>query len=277
MFRVEIPRGAFVDCFGNPRLWLIQFFANPILFGLLVAWLFIPVASNLHLILNLLLAIVLLAATFALHGGTLNTFADRQASPAATLWPAFRRGLVHLIPVAICVAAFCLLWFYIDKLELYQPMFPPYVRSNFPVWLRRHITLPTLDHLFSIAIFIFRWILAPGLLLPFLAQAADRGFRGFGKAGLVAWKNTVFSLSYWLVLVVAVLLGVLATEKLMAAKPNFKTSTTHAEAFSLAWRLSLSYFLGLFSWMLTSSIVARCAATAGNSKNVSGNPAVQPT
>jgi hypothetical protein len=277
MFRLEIARGAFTDCFGSPRLWLIQLFANPILFGLLVAWLFIPVASNLHLILNFVFAILLLAATLALHAGTLNSFADRQSVPAAPLWPAFRRALTHLIPVAICVAAFCLLWFYIDKLELYQPMFPPYVRSNFPVWLRRHITLPTLDHLFSIAIFIFRWILAPGLLLPLLAQAADRGFRGFGKQGLMAWRKTIFSLSYWLVLVVAVLLGVLATEKLMAAKPNFKTSTRHSEAASLAWRFSLSYLLGLFSWMLTCSVVRRSAATAGTSQSVTGNPPAQPS
>jgi hypothetical protein len=277
MFRLEIARGAFTDCFGSPRLWLIQFFANPILFGLLVAWLSIPVASDLHLILNFVFAILLLAATLALHGGTLNSFADRQSTQNAPLWPGFCRALTHLIPVAICIGVFCLLWLGVDKLESYQPNFPPYVRSNLPVSLRRHITLPTLDTLFTVAIFIFRWILAPGLLLPLLAQAADRGFRGFGKAGLIAWRKTLFSLSYWLVLVAAVLLGVFATEKLMAAKPNFKTSTTHSEAASLAWRLSLSYLLGLFSWMLTCSVVGRCAATAETSQNISGNPAAQPS
>jgi hypothetical protein len=271
MSRLETVRGALTDCFRNGRLWFIQFFANPILFGLLVAWLFIPVASNVHLILNFVFAILLLAATLALHAGTLNSFADRQSGQNAPLWPAFRRALAHLIPVAICIGVFCLLWLGVDKLESYQPNFPPYVRSTLPVSLRRHITLPTLDTLFALAIFICRWILAPALILPLLAQAADRGFRGFGVHGLSAWRKTIFSFAYWLVITFAALLGVLATQKLMAWTPDFKTSTTHSEAVSLAWRLCTAYLFGLFSWMLACSVVGRCAAAAGNLSDVAGN------
>lgn len=274
MSRLEIARGAFAECFRSPRLWLIQFFANPILFALLVAWLFIPVADNLHLIFNFVFAILLLAATLTLHAGTLNSFVDHQTSQSSPLWPAFRRAFSHLVPVAIWIVIFCLLWLFVDKLESYQSNFPAYARSTFPASLRRHITLPTLDRLFFICIFILRWILAPGLLLPFLAQAADRGFRGFGKQGLIAWRKTVFSLSYWILLALAALLGVFAAEKLMATRPNFKTSTTQSEALSLAGRLVVSYILGLFSWMLTCSVVGRCGATAGSSAGVRGNAAV---
>ncbi len=269
MSRREIARSAFKDCFRTGRLWTVQFFANPILLALFVAWLLIPVASNLHVVFNFVFAFALIVAVLTLHAGTLGFFGDRQRSESAHLWPAFRRALRHLIPVAICVAVFCLLWLLVGKLESYKSSFPAYVRSTLPVSISRHITLPALDTVFLVVLFIARWIFVPGLLLPLLAQAADRGF---DLQGFRAWRKTVLSLAYWIVLAFAALLGVLAARKLMAWTPDFKTSTTHSEAISLAWRLFLAYFFGLFSWMLTCSVVGRHSAAAGTSSDVTGNP-----
>jgi hypothetical protein len=274
MSGLEIVRGAFTDCFRSSRLWLIQFFANPILFALLVAWLLIPVASNLHVVFNLVFAAALLIAVLTLHAGTLNFCLDHYHSEPAAFWPAFRRAMRHLIPVAICVVLFCLLWLFVNALGSLQTAFPPYVRSTLPVSLRRHITLNALDTLFSATVFIARWILAPGLLLPILSQASDAGFRGLGRKGLFVWKKTIFSFSYWLVLLVAALLGVLGTQKLLGWTPDFRTSTFHREATSLAIRLVVAYLLGLFSWILICSVVSRCAAAAGSSSDVRGNPAI---
>lgn len=273
MSRLEIARSAFTDCFHSGRLWLIHFFANPILLALFVAWLLIPVASNFHLVFNFVFAFALIVVVLTLHAGTLNFFADLQRSQTTQLLPAFRRALRHLLPFAICVAALCLFWFLVNALGSLQTAFPPYVRSTLPVSLRRHITLPALDTLFSIVLFVARWILAPGLLLPLLLQTADRGFRGFGVQGLSAWKKTIFNFSYWLVLLFAALLGIVATQKLMVLKPNFITSTFHSEAISLAWRLFIAYLFGLFSWLLTCSVVGRYTASAGSSLDVAGNPA----
>ena len=269
MSRLEIVRGAFRDCFRTGRLWIVQFFANPILLALFIAWLLIPVASNLHVVFNFVFAFALIVAVLTLHAGTLNYFVDRQNSAGAPLLSAFRRALRRLIPFAICVAVFCLLWLLVNKLEVYQSNFPAYVRSTLPVSISRHITLPALDTVFLVVLFIARWIFVPGLLLPLLAQAADRGF---DLQGFRAWRKTVLSLAYWLVLTFAALLGVLATLKLMAWTPDFKTSTTHSEAISLAWRLFVAYLFGLFSWMLTCSVLGRCSATARSSSDVSGNP-----
>ncbi len=272
MSHLEIARGAFMDCFRSPRLWLGQFFANPVLFALLVAWLFIPVASSLHLLFNFVFAFLLAVVTLTLHAGTINFFVDRQSGQDAPLWPAFRRALRHLIPVAVCVAVLCLLWLLVNALGSLQTAFPPYVRSNLPVSLRRHITLPALDTMFSAVLFVVRWIFVPGFLLPLILQAADRGFRAFGRQGFSAWRRTIFSPSYWLVLFLAALLGVFTTQKLMAWTPDFKTSTFHFEAFSLVWRIFVAYLLGLFSWILTCSVVSRCAAASGSSSDVAGNP-----
>ncbi|MGB7284720.1 MAG: hypothetical protein WBE13_20805 [Candidatus Acidiferrum sp.] len=273
MLRLEIVGKAFADCFHNGRLWLIQFFANPILFVLFAAWLLIPVSGRLPLVYNFVFAVVLIAATLFLHAGTLNSFAEHNRTEFTPLWPAFRRALRHLLAVAVCVAVFYLLWLLVAQLEAHQANLPAYVRSTFPVFVRRHIALPELDTLFAAAIFVARWVLAPGLLLPFLLQVAGRGFRGFGVQGFFTWRKAFFSLSYWLVLLFAALLGVLATQKLMDWTPDFRTSTFHSEAVSLAWRLFVSYAFGLFSWMLACSVVGRCCAAAGICSDVSRNPA----
>lgn len=271
MPRFDTIRDAFADCFRNGRLWLVQFFANPVLFGLFAAWLLIPVASGLHLIVNFLAALVLLAAILAIHAATLNYFFNRQSGE--NLPSAFRRALRHLIPVAICVAVFYLLWLFVDKLDSYQTLFPTFLRSTFPVWLRRHVTLHALENLFTAVLFLARWVLVPGLVLPFVLQTADAGFRGFGRPSLSAWRKTVFSLGYWVVLLFAALLGVLATKKIMALTPDFRTSTFRSEAVSLAFRLTVAYAAGLFSWILACSMVGRCAAAARVTPEVSGNPA----
>lgn len=271
MPRFDTVRDAFADCFRNGRLWLVQVFANPILFGLFTAWLFIPVASSLHLIVNFIVALLLLASVLAIHAATLNYFFNRQSGE--NLPSAFRRALRHLIPVAICVAVFYLLWLLVDKIDSYQVLFPTFLRSTLPVWLRRHITLSALVSLFNVALFLARWVLVPGLVLPFVLQTADGGFRGFASQSLSAWKKTVFSLGYWVVLFFAALLGVLATQKLMAFTPDFRTSTFRGEAVSLAFRLTVAYAAGLFSWILACSMVGRCAAASRVTPDVSGNPA----
>lgn len=273
MPRFDTARDALFECFRNGRVWLLQFLANLFLFGLFTAWLLIPVANTLHLILNFVAGVALLAGALSLHAATLNYFSDRQPGERTPLWPPIRRALRHLIPVAICLGVLCLLWLFVDKLESFQTVFPVFVRSTFPAWLRRQVSLPTLDNLFSAGIFLARWTFVPGLLLPLLLQVADQGFPGFGKQGLSAWKQSVFSLAYWLTLLLAALLGVLATEKIMTMTPDFRTSTFHSETISLIFRLAVAYVLGLFSWLLVCSMLGRCAAAARTSSNVPGNPA----
>lgn len=270
MSRLELAGNALKDCFGNVRLWLVQFFANIILFALFAEWLRISVASTANLIFNFFLIVILLAAALMLHAGTLNQFADRCLGQSSPLWPSFQRALRHLAAVAVCLAVIAGLWLAVNAFETLQPNLPPYIRSTLPVFLRRHITLPAVDNLFSASVFALRWIVAPGLVLPLLLQAADRGFRGFGSQGFAAWWRGVCSWTYWLVLIAAALLGVMATQALMAWTPDFRTSTFGSEAASLTVRLTCAYLLGLFSWMLTCSSVGRHAA-AGSSADVGGN------
>lgn len=270
MIRLGIVRDAFLDCVRTGRLLLLHIFANPLLFGLFALWLLIPVANGFHLLLNFMVAVALLGVVLTLHAGTLNYYSDCQFDRTPFYAP-FRRAFSHLLPVAVGLVAFCAIWLLVGKLEPYQITFPAYLRSTFPVSLRRHVTLSSLERLFSSAIFFARWVFVPACILPLTFQAADRGFRGFGKDGLSAWSKTICNLSYWIVLLVCALVGVLGSAKMMALTPNFRTSTFHGEIASLIVRLPIAYLLGLFSWLFACSMVSRCGAAGDTGPDVPGN------
>ena len=65
------------------------------------------------------------------------------------------------------------------------------------------------------------------------------------------------SISYWSVVILSALLGVLATEKIMGWTPDFRTSTFTGETVSLIFRGSASYLLGLFAWLFLCSAAGR--------------------
>src|SRR5258708_31820563 len=94
-------RDAFSGRLENRRLWLIQFFANPILFFLFVGWLRIPEGNAWQLILSVLLAATIIAGMLVLHGGTLVYFSDRFQSEGAPLKPAFGRAARNVAAIAV--------------------------------------------------------------------------------------------------------------------------------------------------------------------------------
>ena len=255
MARRAIVRSALAGSFRNWRLWLIQAIANPILFALFAVWLLIPVANRWYVVLNAVVILVIAVSIVVLHAGTLNYFHDRKRSEGALLKPAFVRALRNILAVAVCVAVFYLLWTLMDRADAYSELLPAYIRSMMPAALRRHITLAFLQYSYAWIAFAVRWLVIPGLVLPFTLAAAEMGFRGFWRAGFAMWKRSVWCLRYWLVLALAVLVGVIATQEIVAWTPNFETSTLGHETFSVVVRVIFAYALGLWAWMLTCSVV----------------------
>jgi len=240
----------------SARIWVIQLLANPILFLLFALWLLLPVAHGWDLLLNALLIVFVALGAIALHAGTLNYFQDARRTGESGIRRAFLRALRHVIAILILVALAYGVWHFVQLLDSYSDIFPAYVRSTLPAWARRRFSLAQANLTFEVVIFLISWIAAPGLLLPFALTTADEGLRGFGRKGWIAWRRAVSSFSYWIVLAAAAVLGVFVTSKLMNWTPNFATSTIRHESLSLAWRLLLSYGLGLAAWMLACSTVA---------------------
>jgi hypothetical protein len=263
MARRGIVRGALVGTLRGRRLWLVQFFANPLLAALFAVWLLIPVATKLYVVLNVLVALVIVILAIVLHGGTLNYFHDRNRDEGAPLKASLGRALRHVLAIAVCVGVFYLLWLLMDRVDAYSDSLPAYLRSTMPVFLRRHITLAFLQSTYTWIAFAVRWLVIPGLILPFVMATADLGFRGFWRAGFACWRRAVWCLAYWFLLAAAVLAGVLAAPAIFGWTPNFATSTFRFETLSLVVRAICAYELALWAWMLACYAVTRAASERG--------------
>jgi hypothetical protein len=268
MSHFEEPRLILADSLRSGRLWLLQFFLNPILWGLFAAWLLIPEAKIWQIALNAFLAVVIVATALVLHAGTLNYFSDQFREQPAAVTTAFRRALRHFASVAVCAIVFCLVWTLVGRLDRYHETFPTYVRSKLPVSIRQHISLGVLSGTFDGMVFLLQWVAVPGLLLPLVLLAADQGFRGFGQAGWKAWRKTIASLHYWVILAIAAFLGVYGSDAIMGWRPTSESPTFVTETANLALRLFLAYGLGLFSWMAACSLIGRRGAAA---QSIAGN------
>src|SRR5215471_13959963 len=260
MARWSSLREALVLSLKNWQLWLVQLAGNAIIIALFVEWLRIPEAHWWQLISQALLILALLGAVLVLHGGTLAYFESAHADSAAQLLPAFRKALKHIASLAVCAFLLHIPWALSGHLYNYQTSFPGYLRSEFPAWLRRMISEPALDSTYTFLLFVLRWVILPGLLLPFLLFCADKGFSGF--IAFRNWWKTIRSLAYWIVLIVAAIVGVYLVGVVMGWRLDPKTSTFHGEYANFAMRLLLAYLLGLFSWLFVGSMLGRAGRAA---------------
>src|SRR2546428_7173528 len=270
MSRFEEPRLILAGSLRSGRLWLLQFFLNPILAGLFAVWLLIPEARIWQLGLNVLLALVIAAAALVLHAGTLNYFSDQFREQPAAVITAFGRAVRHFASIVLCAVVLYLVWALAGGLDRYHETFPTYFRSTLSASIRGHISLGVLTGIFDLLVFLLQWVAVPGLLLPFVLLAADQGFRGFGRAGWKIWKTSIASLHYWLILAFAAFLGVFGSDTVLGWRPNSASPSFARETTNLTFRLLLAYGLGLFSWMVACSLIGR---RGGSAQSIAGNSA----
>ena len=261
MARWSSLKDAVVLAVRNWRLWLLHFAGNAAIILAFIGWLFIKEAYWWQLVFSLLLAALLVVATLVLHGGTLNYFESAHQDHAAKLLPAFRSAFRHLGALVVWFLVVHFLWHVASHLDEYSTSFPGYLRSEFPAWLRRMISEPSLESAYSFFVFLLLWVVVPGLFLPFAMFAASRGFRGL--IALRDWRRTVANLAYWIALVVAALVGVYCTGKIMGWKLDPRTATLSAEKTSLAFRLLFAYLLAIFAWLLDCSALGRASLSSG--------------
>lgn len=273
MSTLVVAADALKRTFSSGRLWAIQVVANGVLFGLFVGWLWIPVATTWHLASNILGALLLAVAILLLQAATLQSFSTIHRKEDSGVTAAFRTAWRHLPAFAICVALLCVLWYFAGTAAPYQETFPNYLRSNSPQFVRKLISLHAYENVVSAGLFTLQWIVAPGLVLPFLAATAATGFAGLARRGFATWKKCAGSLSYWSIVAVCAVTAVYLTGKLMDWTPDFRTSTLSRETISLIFRGTASYLLVIWSWMLVCSVAGRLSSQSISvSDGVLGKP-----
>jgi hypothetical protein len=245
----------FLSTLRHPRLWLLQFFGNAAILLGFAGYLNIPDSYWWQLFFQVVILLVLLVAALLLHGGTLNYYSDVCDGKNARLEPAMKSALKHLPAFAISIVVLGTLLWLAFKLNHYQYELPGYLRSEMPAWMRRHISEPAMDNLYAGFVFLVFWVVVPGLILPLCLLCARIGFRAFLSPG--SWWRAVRSLAFWIVLIVAALIGVYCVEKIAYWLLDPKTATLREEQVWLAFRLVVVYILMLFSWLWVCCMMAR--------------------
>jgi uncharacterized membrane protein YidH (DUF202 family) len=248
-------REAFALVLRTPRLWGVQFLGNVLIFLLYAGWLRLPEAHWWDLLLNVLVIVLVVAAALTLHGGTLNYFQSAHVDRSAALTPEFKKALKHVLALAVWAAVFFFLWSQLDNLGDYQYSFPGYLRSELPSWLRKHTTDTGFTSTYMFIVGLLQGVVLPGLLLPLASLAARQGFRGFLQVRECG--RTLRKVSYWVVVALAVIVGVAAIGLLLNWKMNPRTATLGGEEVSLFFRLLASYLIGLFAWLWVCSMLGR--------------------
>ena len=98
----------------------------------------------------------------------------------------------------------------------------------------------------------------PGLLLPFGLLTAEEGFKGFIL--LREWGRIVRNWGYWIVLILAVLIGRYSVGKIMSWLLDPRTATLSGERVWLGFRMLVAYLLTLFSWLWICAMLGRAHA-----------------
>jgi hypothetical protein len=246
----------FTSALRHWPLWLLQFLGNAAIVVIAVLSLQIGDAHIWQLVLTFLIAVLIIGGALVLHGGTMNYYADLLEERSARLEPTLRRAFKHLLPLAIWAAVFfCVLHYGVSRLDGYGYSFPGYLRSEFPAWLRRLISEQGMDNLYTGFVAFVRWVVVPGLLLPFGLSSARFGFRGL--VTFRNWTRTLRSLAYWLVLVIASLIGVYLVQKILGWTLNEETATLGEEKIWLGLRILVAYLLALYGWLMVCFILAQ--------------------
>jgi hypothetical protein len=248
-------REAFVLVLRTPRLWAVQFVGNAVILLLYAGWLRLPEAHWWDLVLNVVVVLLAIVGALVLHGGTLNYFPRAHADRAAPLTPNFKQALKHCVALALWALVFFFLWFQADTLGDYAYTFPGYLRAELPSWLRKHTTANGFTSVYDFIVGFVLWVVLPGLLLPGALLAADRGFRGLTR--LRQWGRVLQRVSYWVVLVLAVVPAGIVVMLLLDWKLNANTATLRGEEISLILRLLASYVIALFAWLWVCSIIGK--------------------
>ena len=255
---MEILRDSLIAIARSRRVWLLQFWLNPVLIALGALWLLIPEAQAWHIAATSFLALVIVIGLLWLHAVTLAYFGRFHDGGSALLRDSLQPA--NLIAFTLWAAIFVFLLHFVDHASgEFEPQLSSYLRSISPGWLRRTISEPRMDSLVALKFWVLFWVIIPGLLLPFGLQTAKHGFGGFGKAGRRGWRQSAGNRVYWSVLIVLAIAGAYLPQWLIAWLP--KMSSVTGETISMVLRLLLAWSLAVTAWTVVVSVLGRLGSS----------------
>lgn len=226
---------------GVLKLWLLNLVGNAAVVGVWYYWLLIPDAHGWQVAWSAVLALITIVFVLWLRAGTLTWFRIVEYRAQSTIGAALRRGLRHIIPLAIWFALGAFIAWAILSAGSYTPQLAVWIRQKANAGpAPRHIMHGT-DWL----LFVLLWIVLPAFWAPVATTIAAAGFSG----GHVTRSFRVLKQPlYWILLCVLIGVGVWVPYKLVTWIPDL--TTLHRQAWSAGLRFAAAYFVLITAFIL---------------------------
>ena len=231
---------------GVLRLWLLNLFGNAAALAVWYYWLLIPDAHGWQVACSALLALLVIVLVVWLRAGTLAWFRVAEFRSQAVIGPAFRRGLRHMVPLAVWFALGVLVGYLIIRVGHYTPQFSVWIRQKVNAGPPPRNVMRDTDWF----LFLLLWVVLPALWLP---VATTVSAVGFSRAHMARSFRVLRQPLYWILLCVLIGVGAWVPYKLVTWVPELSTLKQQAWSaglrFIAAYLILITAFLGLV-WMV---------------------------
>ena len=226
---------------GVLKLWLLNLVANAAALALWYHWLLVPDAHGWQVALSAALALLIVFGVVWLRAGTLAWFRVAEFRTQSAIGSAFRRGLRHIVPLAV--------WFGLGVIVGWLLLSAGNYVPQFSVWIRQKVNAGpsprNVMHGSDWVVFVVRWIVLPALWLPVATTIAGVGLSG-GHA--VRSFRVLRRPLYWISLCVLIAMGVWLPYRLVTWVPDLKT--LHQQAWSAGLRFAAAYIILITGFIL---------------------------
>jgi len=226
---------------GQAWNWVAaQFWAALLILLAGIAWTRLPDKHAWQVALTLLIPLVLFAAVLVLEAGTMRRLlgenGDREGKRAQ-----FVLGALTLVAwIAVAWVA----WVILDWCDDQIPTWAGYLNSQAPAAMRaRMLTYDHIQSCLSILVWIFRWIVVPGKVIPHAMASAQWGWR-------LPWRKQfrmLLNWRWWAAVVPAALVAVALTGRFFSGEPH---GTVAHQVWAVILKLAGAYVLAVASWVL---------------------------
>lgn len=253
---------------GMVKLWLLNAIGNAALVGAAFSWLLLPDARGWQVGASALAALLIIFCGLWLRAGSFAYFRVAEFRDTASVWPAFRLGLSHIVALLLWVIPLAAAEWGLFRLRQYAPQFGVWFWQKFSAL--RFGSPRAIYHTADWILLIVMALLV-AMWLPVATTVSAAGF----KIGRMARSFRVLKMiGYWAWLIVLVVVGVYLPYKIVWWIPN--VSTMNRQAWSAGLRFFLAYLVMISAWVALLLVVGtRAEQEDPTSIVLSNGPAVK--
>lgn len=220
----------------SPSWVAAQYWATLLLLAIGIAWTRLPDKYWWQVFVSLLVPALSIAALFALEAATMRSLAGAESKRVKLVWGA--------LTLAVWAAIYAAIWVFLNWCAGQIPAWASYMNSRASAHARASFF--TYDHIQNwlvILVWIFRWIIVPGKLIPCAIASAQFGWR-------MPWRRlirVILNWRWWPAVIFASLIAVEWPRHFYNAIPQ--GSVSH-QVWTVLLKLAANYLLAITCWVL---------------------------